>query len=828
MQAQLVRRRGTLSLRGPLVDSIADRWNKIWRDQDGSDRVEPLQAHRTVRDGPHYHITVCSAQECKRSKIFSDENNDNNDPCAIEVGALYDLGVGTVLEKCYYVVIVAPTLQALRKRYGLAPIDLHITLGFKGNDVHGDDIDKGIGTLEFDNERALACTTESLLSAAGTSGDDLISARVADYMMNRGYLFGAYYVAKFGLAGHGLKATYQMLEEYVQTARYQGGRLAHPTNRQYGPRVCKVLNHNVHATKPYHKVRRYYSYKYTEPCGDETTPVYCNVTFVDLPRNFSYVSKQLVGSSIPNKREYFEAFVSMGITDIITVMETPTPKYLYEGLPLRCHFFEVDDMCPPSMEQMEAMVQIIDTSDGAVVVHCRGGVGRTGTVLAAHAMWSENKSRADALKPLVDHRKTMLRDCQQDFLRDWYKRCAAKQREQAQAPSGLPPVIMTVGYPSSGKSTLSQALAEYYPSHVHRLNQDEQGRRECENQIGALAKRGNGHTVLLDRCNLTREERQQWLSLAHNKKAWCIYFDVPFEECMWRIVRRKGHPTIREGGGARLLKSLQGTLDEPTKSEGFDRVHVVRTFEDANALLLDWGCTAMPVSTLPEEEGMVKFPRTRHVQNLGSASRDDLVMTVNESKIFLNRPIYVEEKVDGANMGISIRNHQLVAQNRSHFITSDYHKQFKHLDKWLAEHSNDLWTILQSDRFILYGEWLFACHSIPYARLPDWFMAFDLYDRLEERFVSRQRLEERLRDTSIALVPLAVPVGTTFSKPEELRALVQTPSQFYDGPVEGVYLRVCDEQWLQARGKIVRSDFICGDFWSKKGVQRNGLVDGHF
>lgn len=168
-----------------------------------------------------------------------------------------------------------------------------------------------------------------------------------------------------------------------------------------------------------------------------------------------------------------------------------------------------------------------------------------------------------------------------------------------------------------------------------------------------------------------------------------------------------------------------------------------------------------------------------------------------------------------------MRNNKLCAQNRSHFVTSAYHTQFKHLDKWLNRHADELWAVLDSDRYILYGEWVYARHSIHYKKLPDWFVAFDMFDKMEGKFWSRPRLEAHLDGTSIHLIPLVA--RRSFDNIEQLRALVQTPSQFYDGPVEGVYLRRChDSEWLTERGKIVRSDFLSGnEFWSKGGVEPN-------
>ena len=86
-------------------------------------------------------------------------------------------------------------------------------------------------------------------------------------------------------------------------------------------------------------------------------------------------------------------------------------------------------------------------------------------------------------------------------------------------------------------------------------------------------------------------------------------------------------------------------------------------------------------------------------------------------------------------MGFSLSSDgQIVVQNRSHFVNSATHEQFKKLGHWVDQHRAELYAVLHRDnrfaeRYILFGEWLFATHSIPYTRLPDRFMAYDLYDR---------------------------------------------------------------------------------------------------
>ena len=65
------------------------------------------------------------------------------------------------------------------------------------------------------------------------------------------------------------------------------------------------------------------------------------------------------------------------------------------------------DMHPPTEEQAVEICQQIDQMLAAhrvVAVHCRAGLGRTGTVLAAYRLW-QAQGRLSALKALEDIRR---------------------------------------------------------------------------------------------------------------------------------------------------------------------------------------------------------------------------------------------------------------------------------------------------------------------------------------------------------------------------------------------------------------------------------------
>ena len=61
---------------------------------------------------------------------------------------------------------------------------------------------------------------------------------------------------------------------------------------------------------------------------------------------------------------------------------------------------------------------------------------------------------------------------------------------------------------------------------------------------------------------------------------------------------------------------------------------------------------------------------------------------------------------------------------------------------------------LEPERHILFGEWLYAKHSIHYAQLPSYFIAFDMFDRKENKFYSRRERNKLLDQTTIPYVPL--------------------------------------------------------------------------
>ncbi len=395
----------------------------------------------------------------------------------------------------------------------------------------------------------------------------------------------------------------------------------------------------------------------------------------------------------------------------------------------------------------------------------------------------------------------------------------------------LPKMTMLVGIPGSGKSYFAKHLAAIN-SNVVVISQDDLGSKtECENALMKAVKTKNSK-IILDKCNVTVKDRQKWVdySMINKKDIVIIYFDYPCNDCVKRVLNRVGHPTIHFGKGESIVKSFYKRLESPSKNEGFKKVSIIKTFGECNYILTKLGCDP---EKLKEDTSIIKFPRTHHIfdasrevkAKISAVTRDDLLLSDREIKEFLYCDVTLEEKVDGANMGISItKDYKIVFQNRSHYVCSESDFQFKGLKIWEENHLGDLWHILKPDRHILYGEWCYAKHSIHYTELPGYFLAFDIFDKYKNRFYSREKFQNVMGKTNIPMVPIiAVENLTKDNYKKKLMEYLETKSKFRDGTVEGVYIRKDEGEYLLKRCKLVRPDFIQGmkEFWAKQGLIKN-------
>lgn len=252
-----------------------------------------------------------------------------------------------------------------------------------------------------------------------------------------------------------------------------------------------------------------------------------------------------------------------------------------------------------------------------------------------------------------------------------------------------------------------------------------------------------------------------------------------------------------------------------------------------------------------------KYPRTQHVEGSGLQPGDeDLALLPFFS--LAGRHLVIEEKMDGANSAISFTpDGQLRLQSRGHYLTGGPRELHFHLFKaWAHRYSSELWALLGS-RYVMYGEWLYAKHTIFYTDLPHYFMEFDILDTAAGTFLDTPRRRAMLAAApyiASVLVLHAGPVATA----EDLRTLVG-PSHFIapdhldrlhaacmerdinpasvlretdpTTTMEGLYIKVEADGIVQDRYKFVRGSFLQTVFdsqshWLDRPIVPNQLRSG--
>jgi len=219
-----------------------------------------------------------------------------------------------------------------------------------------------------------------------------------------------------------------------------------------------------------------------------------------------------------------------------------------------------------------------------------------------------------------------------------------------------------------------------------------------------------------------------------------------------------------------------------------------------------------------------RFPHTPHLGWLGSVPpRDDKVLSKAELDALLSHEVVVEEKLDGANLGISVGSDgNLRVQNRGQYLEPPYQGQFARLEKWLQQHEDSLFDALGED-LIAFGEWCGARHSLDYSELPDWWLLFDIYDRKNQSFWSTVRRNAWASNYGFTSVPILYCGRATYAS---LKVVVNTSeSRFRTGGIEGVVIRSENDSTILVRAKLVRPDFLqaIDSHWRSRTLEWNHL-----
>ena len=225
---------------------------------------------------------------------------------------------------------------------------------------------------------------------------------------------------------------------------------------------------------------------------------------------------------------------------------------------------------------------------------------------------------------------------------------------------------------------------------------------------------------------------------------------------------------------------------------------------------------------------IVKYPRTPHLAGSRVQAGDEELKVVPLEEL-KGRPLVIEEKLDGSNTGISFdADGMLVLQSRGHVLTGGAReRQFDLFKRWASWRQVALWEILRS-RYLMYGEWLYARHTIFYDELPHYFLEFDILDRETEEFLSTERRRGMLAGSPVLSVPVLHEGPVKALKLDGLLGRSRCSSSEL---MEGLYIKWEEGGRVVGRYKYLRDSFLqaaadAETHWMDRPIEPNRLRPG--
>lgn len=191
-----------------------------------------------------------------------------------------------------------------------------------------------------------------------------------------------------------------------------------------------------------------------------------------------------------------------------------------------------------------------------------------------------------------------------------------------------------------------------------------------------------------------------------------------------------------------------------------------------------------------------KYEKTYRIDTPGKRNLDPATV-----KQLLAGQVVVEEKIDGANVGIIRHKRGFHLQKRGSLVSTSEHAQFQFFHAW-ANHKKWEQIMSMPQGYIVYGELMRCIHTIIYDDLPDWFIAFDVWDG--RRYLDRHEREDFVALHGFEHIPL---VAEGHFSLDEIKTMIPERSAY--GPMaEGIVVKKYNKKRKRfMKGKWVRPEF---------------------
>ena len=207
-----------------------------------------------------------------------------------------------------------------------------------------------------------------------------------------------------------------------------------------------------------------------------------------------------------------------------------------------------------------------------------------------------------------------------------------------------------------------------------------------------------------------------------------------------------------------------------------------------------------------------KYPRTFHLPWSPGGTNDD--KRLERAGHLVGEPLTITVKMDGSNVcleqnAVYARSHNGSPSHPSFDMLKQLHAQIKHLIPEKAQ---------------IFGEWLYARHSIAYNDLPNYLMVFGVRHLDQNYWASWEEVEVWAEELGVPTVPVLA-TEKVFGSEEDLRNYtLRQVRPDREGVVVRLFEEFLDDRFHMSVAKWVRFNHVqADDHWAHREMARNGL-----
>jgi len=230
-----------------------------------------------------------------------------------------------------------------------------------------------------------------------------------------------------------------------------------------------------------------------------------------------------------------------------------------------------------------------------------------------------------------------------------------------------------------------------------------------------------------------------------------------------------------------------------------------------------WGQPLKPLKKVYIYKDAVKYPSTSYFAfspNLQQARETNPIININN---LLGYPLIFTIKMDGSNISMSYE--RVVARNGK----DARHRSFDYVKSIQAQKGSKIPKDVQ-----VFGEWLYAKHSIHYKDLKSYFQIFAVYNKEKHIFLGWADVERMARTLGEPTVPVLH--TATYNNKHQLEAdIMRYGEQVISQGQEGIVVRSIHpyhySQFPEYLAKYVRKDHVAkkAKHWQTERIIRNEM-----